>query len=310
MNWSYSMSRVFFQCPRKWYYRKIYADSGSSDPLRKEAFFLSELSNLRAWRGKLVDQVISRFIIPRLNKHERFEKQEVLDYAKNLVHNQLEFGKTKSYRKDVSSEFRSRPVYCAFFELEYGSVLSEDDIQKCVGEINTSLVNLMTSELIKRIYEDGLHMIAQRTLKLRFLDISVNCTPDLIAFFKSAPPTVVDWKVETPQYKDHWLQLGLYGLVLSRVEPHRDFPPESHPMLKNPGNIELLEFQLLHSHAHEYKITPEDVIDVENYIYSSTTQISRFVNGGSVVDPHHLPSAKNAESCVSCNFRKLCWRGD
>jgi hypothetical protein len=310
MNWSYSMSRVFFQCPRKWYYRKVFADSHSTDFSRKEAFFLSELSNLRAWRGKLVDQVISRFIIPRTNVHDHLEKQEVLDYAKSLLSNQLEFGKAMNFRNGVSSEFRRGNDYCAFFELEYGSLITQELIQKYVDEINTSLTNLMNSEFMKRVSEDGLHMIAQRTLKMRFLGTSVNCTPDLIAFFKSSQPAIIDWKVETPQYKDHWLQLGLYGVVLSRVEPHKDFPAECCQVLKNPSNIELLEFQLLHNNLHQYKITQEDIIGLENYIYSSTTQISRLVVGDSIVDPHVLPGAVNAESCLSCNYKKLCWRKD
>jgi hypothetical protein len=301
---------VFFQCPRKWYYREVYADPSSSDLLRKEAFFLSQLSNLRAWRGKVVDQIITRFIIPALNRHECVDQKKVLDYMNEFVQNQLAFGKARSYRENTTSKFRTDPCYCAFLELEYDSALPEDTVQKCIDEIGVSLKNLLNSEFIRRVSEDGLHLVAQRTLKLRFLDSQINCTPDLIAFFRSAPPSVVDWKVETPDYKDHWLQLGLYGLVLSRVEPHRDFPPESCNFLRDPRNIDLLEFQLLRDKAHRYKITPEDVVDVENYIFSSATQISRFVNGGSVTDPHSLPSAKYAETCMNCNFRKLCWRGN
>jgi hypothetical protein len=278
--------------------------------MRKEAFFLGKLSNLRAWRGKLVDQVVTRFIIPRLKKHEWIDQQAVLNYANDLIQNQLQFGRAKSYRNNVTSSFRNGPHYCAFFELEYGSLLSGDAIQKCVNEINTSLRNLLNSELIKRISEDGLHIIAQRILKLEFSGSTVNCTPDLIVFFKFAPPAVIDWKVETPTYKDHWLQLGLYGLVLSRVGPHKDFPVEFCSVLRDPRNIELLEFQLLNNRVYNYKITTEDITNIENFIYSSATQMVRFLNGNSVVDPHVLPSTKNSETCLSCNFRKLCWKGN
>jgi len=308
MKWSFSTSRVFLECPRKWYYREVFADGDSQNTLRKEAFFLRQLSNLRAWRGKLVDQVISRLVIPILNRHEPLDQDGVLKYAEDLIQNQMEFGKTKSYRKDTTSSFRTGPYYCAFFELEYGSVLSEESVQKYIQEINNSLKNLLNSNFIKQVSEDGLRLVAQRTLKLRFVDSQICCTPDLIAFFKSSPPTVVDWKVETPHYKDHWLQLGLYGIVLSRIDPHKDFPAQSCDMLKDPGNIELVEFQLLHNKEHRYKITADDVVDVENYIYSTSSQISRFSNGDSLVDPHTIPCGRNAETCMNCNFRKLCWR--
>jgi hypothetical protein len=308
MKWSFSTSRVFFECPRKWYYREVFADSTSDDALRKEAFLLKQLSNLRAWRGKLVDQVISRFLIPALNRHESIDQEKVLKYASDLVRCQMAFGKASNYRKEVSSEFRANPEYCAFFELEYGSTLPEDKVQMCVEEIRHSLKNLLSSDFVKQINEDGVHLIAQRTLKLQFLDLQVRCTPDLIAFLKSRPPTIVDWKVETPNYKDHWTQLGLYGVVLSRIEPHKDFPTQFLDLLKDSENIDLFEFQLLHNKIHKYKIAPDDVIDVENYIYSSASQISRFFNGGSIVDPHSIPSGRNAETCLTCNFRKLCWR--
>lgn len=308
MNWSFSTSRIFFQCPRKWYYQKFYADPASTDEIRKEAFFLSQLSNLRAWRGKLVDQVITRFVIPRLNKHEVIPKDEVLNFAQSVINNQLEFGKRRGYRDKTSSEFRSDLRYCAFFELEYQKTLPEENLKQCQKEINQSLLNLLDSEFLKLASKDGIRFIAQRTLKLSFAGSMVCCTPDLIAFFKSTPPMIVDWKVETPEYKDHWLQLGLYGVVLSRIDPHKDFPSEFNSSLKNPCNIDLQEFQLLRNQVHKYRITLDDVVDVENYVYSSAAQMLRFIDDESVTDPHNIPSSRHAESCLICNFKKICWR--
>jgi len=310
MNWSVSASRLFLQCPRKWYYREFYADAKTDDPVRKEAYFLNELSSIRAWRGKLVDLVITRFIIPRLNRHEIIDEGAALDYARDCVNNQLDFGKARSYRGDTTSTFRIARSYCAFFELEYGGSLPDELIRESIEEVETSLRNLMKSELMRRIQEDGLHMAAQRTLKLKFSGVVVNSTPDLIAFFKSDSPMIADWKVETPAYKDHWLQLGLYGVVLSRVKAHRDFPSHLHKILRDPSNIDLLEFQLLHNRTYAYRITREDVTDIENYIYWSASQMSRLLNGSktSPIDPHVLPTTRNPEICARCNFRKICWR--
>lgn len=308
MNWSFSTSRLFSQCPRKWYYQKVYANPEGKNDKQREAYFLSQLSNIRAWRGKVVDQVISRFLIPALNRHQPVNQDALLNFAQKVVDGQLDFGKRKAYRRNTTSEFRNDINYCAFFELEYGLPFNDENIAQCQAEINQSLINIHQSKFLKQSYEDGVHFIAQRTLKLPFSDSLVCCTPDLIAFFKSKPPLVIDWKVETPRYKDHWLQLGLYGVALSRIEPHKDFPTEFHSYLKDPCNIELQEHQLLHNQVHKYKITPQDIVDVENYVYSSSSRMLRLVDNGFNSNPLEIPSAKRAESCMGCNFKKICWR--
>jgi len=311
MKWSISASRVFAQCPKKWYYEAAFANSKAGEPERKEAYILKHLQSVHSWRGKLVDQVITRFVVPKLNRHEQIDLGEVLAYANWLMGAQLTFAKAHLYRNNgVNGAKPDTRDYCALFELEYNGSLSDETIQQANEEVKSSLINLLNSHLIHEIAEDGLHLIAQRTLQFPFAGVTVKCTPDLIAFFRSKPPVIVDWKVQALNHREHWLQLGLYGVALSRVTPHKDFPAEWRTTLGNPTKIDLIEFQLLRNQELRYFLTQDDVIDIEDYIYISSIRMRQIMNGNNkpklLIDL--LPTAKSPDVCMRCKFRKICWK--
>ncbi len=66
MSWSFSAHNSFRKCARQWFYKQHLANHKAKDPLRQEAYRLSKLENIFAWRGKIVDDTISLFIIPSL----------------------------------------------------------------------------------------------------------------------------------------------------------------------------------------------------------------------------------------------------
>ena len=150
--------------------------------------------------------------------------------------------------------------------------------------------------------------IAQRTFRVSFDGITINSTPDLLVFFKTGGPAIIDWKVEQPQYTDHWLQLGIYGVVVSRVKPHKDFPDGAADALRDPCGIDLLEFQLLRNRVNSFKIKPEDIVDIENYLHSTATQMIRTLGDVPDGDPHSVQATWRPEFCPRCNFRRICWR--
>jgi len=308
MKWSISASNIFFQCPKKWYYETVFASSRAINPQRKEAYLLKHLQSVYAWRGKLVDQVISRFMVPRLNRHEKVGLDDLLNYANISLEEQLSFAKAQLYKSNgVKTNAHN---YCALFELEYDGSLNEECIQQAKEEVGSSLTNLMNSHIINEIAEESSHLVAQRTLQFQFAKVTVKCTPDLIAFFNDRPPKIFDWKVETPKHKEHWLQLGIYGVALSRVNPHKDFPAEQHKNLTDPTKIGLVEFQLLRNQELKYSLTDDDVTDIENYIFMSSTRMQQMTNGGALPELliNILPTARFPETCTRCKFRKICWK--
>jgi hypothetical protein len=77
MKWSFSAARTFAACQRKWFYSNIFAYWGAKDKLRKEAYYLKQLQSIYAWRGSLVDKVISRKIVPAMKKGHMPSVKEV-----------------------------------------------------------------------------------------------------------------------------------------------------------------------------------------------------------------------------------------
>jgi hypothetical protein len=309
MRWSVSSSKIFQQCPRKWYYRTIFADSDSENPDRAEAYILKQLQSVHAWRGKVVDQVISSFIVPKMNRKEVVGPKEVLSYADRLIDTQLAFAKARLYRNGVKKD---RFDYCALFELEYGVELSDAMVQTAREEAKTSLTTLLGSALMGEIAQNGTYLVSQRQLQFQYAGVSVSCTPDLIIFFENKPPLIVDWKVLVSYHQEHWLQLGIYAVALSRVKRHKDFPEKWSEASSDPLNIRLLEFQLLRNRQIEYTLAKEDITEIEDYIFDSSARMLQLVNGGAKRPEEHVgfvPTTRYPETCYRCAFRSICWRG-
>jgi hypothetical protein len=265
---------------------------------------LKRLNSIYSWRGRLVDQVISTYIVPRINKHEQITQSDVMHYANMMMEAQLKFAKQKMYRNENSKP--GSYDYCALSELENGSSLTEEQLQSVSKEVESSLQSLLGSSLLSQISEGDPYLIAQRSIQFPFAEMTVRCTPDLIVFQESNVPTIIDWKTDTFGHKEHWLQLGIYGVALSRVIPHKDFPKTC--ALADPTKIKLVECQLLRNQTAEYTLTEEDIADIEDYIYSSSFSMQELTSGKEPEDLiSSLPKAKSPEVCISCKFKRTCW---
>jgi PD-(D/E)XK nuclease superfamily len=308
MRWSVSSSKTFSQCPKKWYYDSVFASKLAKSPLRHEAYLLKHLQSIRTWRGKLVDQVISTFVVPALNLREQVSLEQTLSYANDLSRKQLTFARDGTFRKNTDSKPTSLE-YCALFELDYEGQIDSRLLEEANDEVYESLTNFMNSRLISELRDDTSWLISQRPLQFPFANVNVRCTPDLIAFFKNKPPAIIDWKVQTPKHKEHWIQLAVYAYGLSRITPHKDFPVEWQSAIRDPTNIRLVEFQLLRNQELNYSICEDDIVDVEDFIYSSANRMRHVVNGHS--DPSliikNLPTTYSPDVCMRCKFRKICW---
>src|SRR5437867_1310124 len=92
MTWSFSEHRTFRKCPRQWFYRYIFAESRSADATRREAYVLSKMQSISAWRGQLVDTVLGSYVVSELNAKRAPTLRGALALAKELFEKQKEFG--------------------------------------------------------------------------------------------------------------------------------------------------------------------------------------------------------------------------
>ena len=307
MKWSFSASRIFARCHRKWYFSEFLGQPRQKDPYKKEAYLLKQLQSVEAWRGSLVDDVITRIIVPAINKHRSLKEAEIVDYAMRLADMQLEFGKSKRYRDPGMTKSGAGEAYCALYDIEYNGRLKEERILRAKEEIKVSLHNLLSSDLLDHINGNNPYIIAQRSLRFHFAEVMISSTPDAIVFFKDKSPLIIDWKVHAFANVEYRMQLGVYAIALTCIKPHKDFPD---PFIVKPEEIDLIEYQLLKNHQRDYALTVDDVIDTEDYMFQSIEQMNRAISR--VDEPLRVTSLATPRSlgvCGTCQFKKLCWEG-
>jgi hypothetical protein len=130
MRWSYSASRSFRQCQRQWYFKNIVASARAKEPLRRRAYLLSKLQSVSAWRGRIVDDTISKLIVPSLNRREVVTLGMVKSRARNLFDRQLAFAlrhPIDNLDLKVSAEGDS---FALLYGMEYGAAPTEQDVQR------------------------------------------------------------------------------------------------------------------------------------------------------------------------------------
>src|SRR2546430_7046837 len=121
MIWSFSEGRLFRKCQRQWYFSKRLASATSKDPLRREAYLLSKLSSIHAWRGKVVDQVIEKIIVPCIQSRSKVTLQSAKQAADQLFDTQLDFALNHSVMKPGFKASEHENDMAAFFVMQYGS---------------------------------------------------------------------------------------------------------------------------------------------------------------------------------------------
>ncbi len=294
MKWSFSSHGSFRKCPRQWFYKHVVAHSRAKDPLRREAYRLSKLDGIQAWRGKIVDTVISDTIIPSIQRKTAF----TLDEAKRRA-DQL-FDLQKSDR--LSGKEKQ-----GFFEIEYGLPLTDEIFAGARSEVHTALENFYKAESVWMALDQAQMLLPQRTLSFTHGDVTVQVRPDLILFRRSQMPAIFDWKVNARPMRDYWLQLVTGAIALTRCKPHKDWT--SGLVQHDPHETELLEVQLLAGDVRSHHVSSADVEDAEDFILASATDMQFVCSAEDAVElrPKDIPVAHNPKTCQSCAFRKLCW---
>jgi hypothetical protein len=306
--WSFSHSRAFKRCQRHWYFKTCVANANAKkDPLRREAYLLSKLQTVSAWRGQIIDHVITWTIVPALNAKREPKLTAITANAKKIFDAQLDFGRRHGVRDPGFSRSKAGEAFAAFHAVEYGGMVSENDLDRAWAEIKRALANLFEMHELLTTLMSSTYVIAQRTLTFGHLRVTIRAVPDVIAFYKDQPPLIVDWKVHTFGMQEYRLQLALYAIALTRCTPHRDFP-ESLARL-SPIDIRLAEAQLLTRKLRTYALSEGDIDEVEAYIAESTTQMLLATGGepNGQLRPVDFPATDFPEVCEQCPYRSLCW---
>ncbi|HSW57344.1 MAG TPA: PD-(D/E)XK nuclease family protein [Dehalococcoidales bacterium] len=294
MRWSYSANSSFRKCPRQWFYKQCYSSSRANDPMRREAHRLSKLENIQAWRGKIVDTVISETIVPNISRRQTYSLAEAKSKANELFISQR-----------AQRSFSDGAI--SFYEVEYGLPLTEEVFQKALSDIDIALDNFFAAEQVWEIIQEAKVVISQRPLSFKHGTASVMVVPDLITFGEQEAPTVLDWKVNTYPMRDYWLQLVTGAIALTKCNPHRDWPFGATRF--GADQVKLLEVQLLSGYVRLHTAKEGDIAEVEDFIATSIGEMSLASEGCDDKNPQpkDYPVTSEPRTCQMCSFRKLCW---
>jgi len=309
--WSFSSSRMFGKCQRAWFYKNHVANANATkNLLQREAYILSKLQSVSAWRGKIVEHVIEVRIVPALVKGWDINRDAILKYARLLFDTQLEFAKLNRVREPGMTQSKAGESFAALYQVEYGAGISKGDIKRAWEEVEQALLNLLAMNELLNELRRAERLIAQRSLTFSIFQTKVRAVPDLIAFFRDEPPLIVDWKVHVFGTRDYRLQLATYAIALLRCcPPHRDFPQSLAP--HRAEDVRLLEAPLLTKVLRHYKLTERDIAATESHIIESSMEMNLAMGDGIVksLDAFDYPVAEYSETCETCSFRNPCWEG-
>jgi hypothetical protein len=272
--------------------------------LEHEAYVLSKLQTIQAWRGSLVDHVISTSIIAEFRRGAQPQLKPALLAARRLFQTQLEFAQQHRIREVGMTPTKAKTAFAAFYDTEYGITVTESQIKSAWQDIETALTNLFEIAHLSKALSTATHLIPQRTFMFVRFGTRIIARPDLIGFRATKPPFIVDWKVQTSAPRDYRLQLATYAMALQHCKPHADLPTPS----PKATNISLVEVQLLVGKLRVYRLTDDDTDDLDDYIAQSATQMTLAL--GSAPEQRSIndfPTANNPDICLRCSFRKVCW---
>lgn len=306
--WSWSTSRIFQKCQRQWYYKTFVASHNAKDDRRREAYLLSKLQSVSAWRGSLVDDVIEKQIVPALRDHRSIDPSELLGYAWNLFNLQWEFAMQHRLRQPGFSVSGSGDSFAAFYAVEYGLEIKPEEREQAWSEVEKALRNLLEMDELLAKLRSATYLFAQHPLIFPLFDVNIRSVPDLIGFYHNEPPLIIDWKVSIFGTNDYRSQLGTYALALSRNNGRMEFPASAS--IYKPTDFGLFEVQLLTGQLREYSITETDIEEIESNIFHSAMQmfLAQSENADGQMRPFDFPVTGNPNHCQRCNFKSLCWK--
>ena len=307
MWWSYSASRSFRRCQRQWFLKNVAANARAKDPFRRQAYLLSKLQSVSAWRGNIVDTVISKSLVPSVNRGAGFSLEEAKITARRLFDRQLAYARRHPITDLDLQVSKEGQDFAIFHVMQYEGELPEHDIEQAWDDVETALTNLFSLENLKHLLKPSNRIMSQRSLQFELMDnVQVRATPDVIVFHDNVAPTIIDWKVHTFGTHDAWLQLAIYAIALSRCNPHSDFPIG---FKTQPQEIALYEVQLLTKIVRKHSIEEEQIIEAEEYMLSSAYEIACLTEGKKYtdLDVKDFKVAWYADTCQRCAFRAICW---
>lgn len=308
MIWSYSSGRAFQACQRQWYFKNVLGVGQAKAPDRRRVYLLGKHDSVSAWRGRLVDELITEMIVLPFNTGEDLpDLKTMIQHADQRFQEQLAFARA---HKTVAEEIDIKGAGDSFALLRDVDLLTEDEIERAWNEVKQAFRTLYLSEETKSIIKSADYLVSQKALQFRMMDgVTIKGVPDLIAFRDEEPPTIVDWKVHTQGTHDAWMQLAIYAICLEHCKPHYDWKDYFFDVERTKESMRLVEVQLLTNVIRDHVLDADHFEQALAFMQSSAYEMACLLDGRKNADlvVEEFDVARFPEACDSCSYRPLCW---
>ena len=309
MMWSVSNGRMFERCQRQWFFKSHVANAKAKDETRRLAYLLGKLQSISAWRGNIVDHVLSAEIIPAIQRGELVSQEQATASALNRFDRQLAVACAHRIHEPDFRPSNLGDDFAALYMMEYGDRVPENEIERAREEVKAAIAGFFSMETLIDRLAGARRLITQRHLFFSHADTKVRAVPDVIVFSKDHPPAIIDWKVHTFGRHDAWLQLAVYAAALTRTDIQLDYQVATNQYA--PEEIGLLEVQLLTRAMRRHRLGEDDVERADAYIAKSAEAMNLALGDSgespSSLSPESFPAARYASTCENCAYRRMCW---
>jgi PD-(D/E)XK nuclease superfamily len=309
MIWSYSAAKAFQSCQRQWYFRSIYGiGQAKKSAERRNIYILGKHDSLSAWRGRLVDEIISEHIVEASNVEDELPtSKQLIDIARSRFERQMRFAKENpvaDHRLDVKQAGES------FALLRNVQEIDEEEFDKAWLAIERAIKTFYQLDQAKDVIKNSELSLSQCVLQFKLFEgVTVKAVPDLLAFASSSVPTIVDWKVHEFGTHDAWVQLAVYAIALERCKAHWNWSTYRPADGFGRQNTRLIEVQLLTNVVREHELDEEHFAQAEEFINSTSYEMSCLVDGRkpSELSLSDFRVAQFPDTCDACSYKSFCW---
>jgi hypothetical protein len=139
MIWSYSAAKMFRQCQLQWFLKTKVANAKAKASVRREAYLLSKLQSLWAWRGHVVDQLLGTEIMKALYYRHPIHLDDLLRKARTSFVLQADFARQHRIREPGMSPAKAGAAFAAWHAIEYVEPITDADIEMAWRDVELAL---------------------------------------------------------------------------------------------------------------------------------------------------------------------------
>jgi hypothetical protein len=290
-SWSFSRSRTFADCPKKYWFHYYGSWGGwdaSAPEQAREIYRLKNLTGLHLLAGDVVHRALERALMD-FARGRNPEAESVIAWCKAEMQ--------KSFRESQDELWHESPKrFARLFEHQYGPTPTRELLQKIGSKVGTSVRNFFTSSSYGLIREmDPDTWLPMETLdSFPFEGTKVYAVPDFAARHDGSI-WIFDWKTGRPDKKNQ-NQIVLYALFAAAKWD------------ADPDKVKGAPVYLLEGGEFDPKpVTAEDRGRVAEIMRESIAAMKdRLTDADKNEASEEKFETTPGYACRSCNFRGVC----